>query len=147
MGRAIIRCEAVGRPTLNRRSVLAAALAASLPMAGASASTHQADLVDLMGVDGAPSPLARSLASSLISIRGYLAPSLDGREFTLTGQPPMPCQLCGAAHDAGYGLQVFTALPDPGAPMLQQVRVSGRLELDAAPPSGLRLVDARIQAA
>ena len=144
MERTIIRCEAVSQPTLGRRSVLAAALAASLPIASAGAATHQVDLADLIGSDGSSSPLARSLTPSLISVRGYLAPSLDGREFILTGQPAMPCQLCGAAHDAGYGLQVFTSLPDPGAPMLQQVQVSGRLELDT---SGLRLVDARIQAA
>lgn len=143
MERTIIRCEAVSQPTLGRRSMLVAVLAASLPIASASA-TQQTDLADLVGADGSPSPLARSLTPSLVSVRGYLAPSLDGREFMLTGQPAMPCQLCGAAHDAGYGLQVFTALPDPGAPMLQQVQVSGRLELDI---SGLRLVDARIQAA
>ena len=144
MERTVIRCEAVSQPTLGRRSVLTAVLAASLPIASASAATHQADLADLVDAEGIPSLLARLLTPSLVSVRGYLAPSLDGREFVLTAQPAMPCQLCGAAHDAGYGLQVFTALPDPDAPILQQVRVSGRLELDA---SGLRLVDARIQAA
>lgn len=146
MGRPIIRCEALGKPILNRRSVLLAVggIAAMLPAARASA--RPASLADLVGADGAPSPLARSIASSWLSVRGYLAPSLDGREFTLSEQPAMPCQLCGAAHEAGAGLMVVTAQPEAGAPALQQVVVSGRLEVDGA-LGAMRLVDARFEMA
>ena len=142
MGRPIIRCDATGSPALGRRSVLlgAGGLAAMLPAARAAA--RPASLAGLVGPDGAPSPLARSLAPSWVSVRGYLAPSLDGREFTLSEQPALPCQLCGAAHEAGAGLVVVTAQPEPGAPMLQQVLASGRLDVDQALGT-VRLVDAR----
>ena len=109
----------------------------------ARTTAHPASLADLVGPGGAPSPLARSIAPSWLSVRGYLAPSLDRREFTLSEQPALPCQLCGAVHEAGAGLMVVTAQPEAGAPAMQQVVVSGRLEVDSALGT-MRLVDARV---
>lgn len=146
MGRANIRCYAAGQPRPGRRFMLLAAVGmAALPAARAGAALRQVSLADLVTADGSASGLARSLASSQVSVRGYLAPSLDGREFALTEQPAAPCQLCGASHDAGASLTVFTALPDPGAPMLQLIQVSGRLEVDDAPGHVVRLAAAQIQ--
>ena len=146
MGRADIRCDATGQPRPGRRSILLAAVGlAALPAANAGAASRQVSLADLVTADGSASGLARSLASSQVSMRGYLTPSLDGREFALTEQPAAPCQLCGASHDAGVSLAVFTAQPEPGAPMLQLIQVSGRLEVDGAPGNAVRLAAAVIQ--
>ena len=147
MGRTNVRCDAVGnaaKPWPGRRAVLfAAAGLAAWPASRAGAATPQVAFADLVAADGSPSPLARSLASSQVSVRGYLAPSLDGQAFAFTEQPAAACQLCGATHDAGAEMLVLTDAPDAGAPMLQQVEVSGTLDVGGA----VRLVAARIQPA
>ena len=136
------RCDAVPAP--GRRSVmLAVGLAALLPAARARASIEGPGVAELVGTDGAPSARARSLAAGVVTVRGYLSPSLDGREFSLSEQPSQPCQLCGATHDLGASLAVRTAQPQPGAPALQEVVVSGRLQLSPE----FKLTDATIGAA
>lgn len=139
MAQATIRCDAV--PVPGRRALLLAA-AALLPGHRARAD-GATPLAALVGADGTASPLARGLEAQALSVRGYLSPSLDGRSFGLTEQPPMPCQLCGATHDLGASLAVRTAQPDAGALPVREVAVTGRLELSPT----LRLVDARIEAA
>lgn len=147
MGQANIRCDAVGRaatrPPGRRAVLLAAAGLAAWPAARAAAAVPQVAFADLVAADGSPSAFARSLASSQVSVRGYLAPSLDGQTFALTEQPAAPCQLCGATHGIGAEMPVLTEAPDAGAPMLQRVEVSGTLEVRGA----VRLVAARIQPA
>ena len=97
----------------------------------------------LVTADGGASPLAVSLAQTVVSVQGYLAPGLDGQTFALTEGSVLPCQLCGTVHDAGPELAVHAGAPDPDAPVFQLVRVSGRLEVEG----GLRLVDASLLAA
>ena len=131
---------------LSRRSILRvvpAVTALPLLASAAGAMTPAHAVADLVTADGTPSPLARSLARTEISVRGYLAPSLDGRVFSVTEGSVLPCQLCGAQHDAGAGLFVQTAAPNPDVPVFERVEVSGRLEID----DGVRLADARIRAA
>ena len=142
MGQANIRCDALGRPPGRRAVLLAAAGLAAWPAARASAAL-QVGFAELVAADGTPSGLARSLASSQVSVRGYLAPSLDGQAFGFTEQPAASCQLCGATHDTGAEMLVLTEAPDAGAPMLQRVEVSGTLEVGGA----VRLVAARIRPA
>lgn len=146
MGQANIRCDAVGHGASRlpgRRSVLLAVAGLAAWPATRAAAAPQVGFAELVAADGTPSGLARSLASSQVSVRGYLAPSLDGQAFALTEQPAAPCQLCGATHDIGAEVLVLTAAPDAGAPMLQRVEVSGTLEVRGA----VRLVAARIQPA
>ncbi len=137
-----VRCDAV--PTPGRRTVLlAAGLAALLPATRVRAAIEGPGIAELVGTDGAPSALARGLAAEAVTIRGYLSPSLDGREFSLSEQPSLPCQLCGATHDLSASLAVRTAQFEPGAPALQEVVVTGRLELSPE----FKLKDATIGAA
>lgn len=131
---------------LSRRSILGAVpVVAALPLLApaAGAATPSRGIADLVGADGKPSDLARSLARTDVSVRGYLAPSLDGRIFSVTEGSVLPCQLCGAQHDAGAGLTVQTSAPDADAPVFEIVDVSGRLEVDG----GVRLANACIRAA
>jgi hypothetical protein len=131
---------------LSRRSILGAVSAvAALPFLApaAGAMTPLRGIADLVGTDGGPSDLARSLARTNVSVRGYLAPSLDGRSFSVTEGSVLPCQLCGAQHDAGPGLIVHTDTLVPDAPVFEIVEVSGRLEVEGA----VRLADARIRTA
>ncbi len=133
-------------PRLGRRSLVVALSGLSaLPLfpVAAGAATSVASVADLVAADGGASPLAMSLAQTVVSVRGYLAPGLDGRTFTITDGPVLPCQLCGAVHDAGPELAVQAGAPDPDAPVFQLVRVSGRVETQG----GLRLVDASLLAA
>lgn len=143
MRRDAIRCDAVPGPALDRRSVILAlsSLAALAPAASARAGASAPGLADLAAADGSASALARSLAQTQVSVRGYLAPSLDGREFALTEGPAMPCQLCGNLHDLGSSVAVRLGAPDPNAPVFERVQVSGRLEIDSV----VRLMAARIQ--
>lgn len=137
-----VRCDAV--PAQGRRAVLlAVGLATLLPVSRANAAMDNIGLAELTGADDTPSFLAKSFGSRTINVRGYLSPSLDGREFFLSEQPPLPCQLCGATHDLGATLSVRTMQAEPAAPVLQQVIVSGRLEKLPI----LQLVDAKIRAA
>lgn len=142
MNRPALRCDHAPSPSRRTLLLAAAGLAAALPSVRAAGSPLR--LTDLVDADGSPSQAARSLASSRVSVRGYLAPSLDGRQFTMTEQPALPCQLCGASHDAGAGMELTTARPEPGAPMVQQVEASGRLLVDGGT---VRLVDAQIEVA
>ena len=131
---------------LSRRSILSAVSAvAVLPLLAsvASAMTPSPSIADLVGPDGMPSHLAWSLARTEISVRGYLAPSLDGRIFSVTEGSVLPCQLCGAQHDAGPSVIVQMDAPNANAPVFEIVEVSGRLEVDG----GVRLADARIRVA
>lgn len=144
MKRDAMRCDAVREPALGRRSVLLAlpSLAALTPMAAVRAAAPEPGLTELVGADGSATTLARSLAQTQVSVRGYLSPSLDGREFALTEGSAAPCQLCGSLHDAGSSMTVRTGEPAPGAPVFERVLVSGRLEIDGA----VRLTGACIQA-
>src|SRR5215210_496323 len=98
---AKICCHEV-MPQLDRRSVLAgiAGLITFAPVARAHAK-DEVPLANLVGPDGQASDLARSMTGQMVRIRGYLAPSLDGREFALSESSPGACQLCGAIHDPG----------------------------------------------
>lgn len=135
----VMVCDAVSAP--GRRAVLVALAGLAVHATPARADVEPA-LADLLTADGSASRLALSLAQSQVSLRGYLAPSLDGRRFELMEGSVAPCQLCGATHDAGASVTVLVADPDPSAPGSQRVRVSGRLEVEG----GVRLVSARIQA-
>lgn len=148
MSRHAIRCDFIPGPALDRRSVVLglAGLAALGPAAAARAAIAGPSLADLVAADGSASALARTLTGTEVSVRGTLAPSLDGREFTLSEESTEPCQLCGNLHDAGASVAVRTAEPDPNAPVFGRVEVSGRLEIDATVRPGLRLTAARIQA-
>lgn len=140
-----IRCHAMPGPALGRRSALLAlpGLALAPALSAAWAAPSGPGLAELVAADGSASSLARSLAGTQVRLLGYLAPSLDGREFALTEGPAAPCQLCGNLHDTGTGVAVRLGEPDLGAPVFERVQVSGRLEVDG----GVRLVSARIQAA
>lgn len=149
-----IRCHAVSPPGRRviappgRRAVLraASALAAlvALPSPGfAQPGTAALAAGDLVDADGVASALAQRLAQTIVSVRGTLAPTPDGRVFTVADGSVLPCQLCGALHDAGPSIGVETARPEPDAPAFERVQVSGRLEVGRA----VRLTDARIQAA
>ena len=142
--------DAVSRPNLHRRAVILAlsGVAALKPTVGAaSTAASEPALADLVAADGSPSALAWSLAQTQASVRGYLAPSLDGREFTLTEGPALPCQLCGDLHGVGASVVVRTGEPEPSAPAFRLVQVAGRLEVDGAQRPGIRLTSARIRAA
>lgn len=142
------RCDDPGRGP-DRRTLLAVGLAGLSGIAGmslAQAAGGELRIADLVIADGGASELARSRAGSSITLRGYLAPSLDGELFGLSERSPGICQLCGAAHDLGAALQVRTAIPDPAAPVMQPVEVSGRLAVDPVPGSAVSLQGARIRA-
>lgn len=136
----IIRCDAVRG--VDRRSVLIglAGVAGLAPAARAAPSA--AALGDLVTGEGGASGLARSLAGTIVTLRGYLAPSLDGREFPMTDASAAPCQLCGNQHEAGRAILVRVAMLD--VPVLERVEVTGRLEVDEA--GGVRLIAAGIRA-
>lgn len=127
-----------------RRTVLlglGSLAAAALDAKPVRAATTGPSIADLVTDDGRPTILAGTLADTEVSLRGYLGPSLDGREFALTEALAMPCQLCGVIHDAGGSLAVRTAALVQGAPVLDSVLVTGRLALGG----GVRLLDASIQ--
>ena len=131
-----IVCRAVA-PEISRRSVLLGlAGTAALVPAAVARPTSGPGLGDLVAGDGTASSLARSMVGTTVSLRGYLAPSLDGREFPMTEASAAPCQLCGNLHDGGASILVRADQAD--VPVLQLVEVTGRLDLDGAAP-GVRL--------
>ena len=132
-----IVCRAVA-PEISRRSVLLGLVgAAALAPAAVARPTPGPVLGDLVAGDGTASSLARSLAGTTVSLRGYLAPSLDGREFPMTEASAALCQLCGNLHDGGANILVRADGAD--VPVLQRVEVTGRLEVGEAAAPGVRL--------
>jgi hypothetical protein len=132
-------------PQLDRRSVLAgiAGLIALVPVTAASAQ-DEVPLANLVGPDGQASDLTRSMMGRTVQVRGYLAPSLDGREFALSESSPGACQLCGVIHDAGATIAVHSAAADGAPPILEPVLVEGQLAF-AGPAATVALLDAKIR--
>jgi hypothetical protein len=139
-----IRCHEVA-PQLDRRSVLAgiAGLIALVPVTSAFAH-DEVPLANLVGPDGQASDLARSVMGRTVRVRGYLAPSLDGREFALSEASPGACQLCGVIHDAGATITVRSASAEGAPPILEPVLVEGQLAI-AGPAAAPALLDAKIR--
>jgi len=115
-------------PRLDRRSVLAgiAGLIALAPLTPAAAQ-DEVPLADLVGPDGQASDLARSMTGWTVRVRGYLAPSLDGREFALSESSPGACQLCGVIHDPGATITIRSAATGDAPPIFEPVLVEGQL--------------------
>ena len=124
---AKICCHEV-MPQLDRRSVLAgmAGLITLVPLARAHAK-DELPLADLVGPNGQASDLARSMTGQTVKVRGYLAPSLDGREFALSEASPGICQLCGAIHDPGATITIRSTSTESVLPNFEPVLVEGRL--------------------
>jgi hypothetical protein len=138
-----IRCHEVA-PRLDRRSVLAgiAGLIALAPVTSAS-TQDEVPLAGLVGSDGQASDAARSAIGRTVRVRGYLAPSLDGREFALSEASPGVCQLCGVVHDAGATIAVHSASVDGAPPIFEPVLVEGQLAI-AGPAATVCVLDAKI---
>jgi hypothetical protein len=115
-------------PQLDRRSVLTgiAGLITLAPLARAHAK-DELPLADLVGSDGQASDLARSMTGQTVRIQGYLAPSLDGREFALSEFSPGACQLCGAIHDPGTTITIRSASAEGAPAIFEPVLVEGQL--------------------
>jgi hypothetical protein len=128
---------------LDRRSVLAgiAGLIALTPLAKAHAK-DELPLANLVGPDGRPSDVARSMTGQTVRVRGYLAPSLDGREFSLSEASAGACQLCGSIHDPGATITI-RSIPSEGAPpVFEPVLVEGQLAV-TEPAATVVLLDAK----
>jgi hypothetical protein len=136
-----IRCHEVS-PQLDRRSLLAgiAGLIALVPVTSASAQ-DEVPLTNLVGPEGQASDLARSMMGRTIRVRGYLAPSLDGREFALSESSPGVCQLCGVIHDPGATIKINSASSESAPSILEPVLVEGQLAV-TGPASTVALLDA-----
>jgi len=141
---ASIRCYEVS-PQLDRRAVLAgiAGLIALVPVTSASAQ-EEVPLVDLVGPEGQASDLSRSIMGRTVRVRGYLAPSLDGREFALSEASPGACQLCGAFHDPGATITINSASSQGAPPILEPVLVEGQLAV-IGPAATVALLDATVR--
>ena len=115
-------------PQLDRRSVLTgiAGLIALAPLARAYAQ-DELPLANLVGPDGQASDFARSMMGQTVRTRGYLAPSLDGREFALSEASPGACQLCGTIHDPGATITIRSASTEGIPPIFEPVLVEGQL--------------------
>jgi hypothetical protein len=139
---AKICCHEV-TPQLDRRSVLAgiAGLITLAPLARAHAQ-DELPLANLVGADGQASDLARSMTGETVRVRGYLAPSLDGREFALSESSPGACQLCGAIHDPGATITIRSAPTEGVPPIFEPVLVEGQLAV-AGPAATVALLDAK----
>ena len=139
-----LRCEEV-TPLLGRRSVLAgvATLVCLAPLSKATAGA-ETRLADLVKPDGRPSELARAMSGQMVTLRGYLAPSLDGIEFALSESSPGVCQLCGSIHEPGATVTLRTSAPSRSLPILELVQVKGRLIL-AAETTLVTVSDAEVQ--
>jgi hypothetical protein len=139
-----IRCHEVA-PQLDRRSVLAgiAGLIALVPVTSASAQ-DEVPLANLVRPDGQASDLARSVTGSTVRVRGYLAPSLDGREFTLSESSPGACQLCGVIHDPGATIKINSASSEGAPPILEPVLVGGQLMI-IGPAATVTVLDAKVR--
>jgi hypothetical protein len=140
-----ICCDEVA-PQIGRRSVLAglAGMITLAPLARAHAK-GEVGLADLVGSDGRPSDFARSKVGQTISVRGYLAPSLDGFEFALSEASPGVCQLCGATHDPGRTMTIRSSSAESSLPTFELVQVEGRLTVPEAVDT-MRLLDAKVRA-
>jgi hypothetical protein len=130
-------------PQLDRRSVLAgiAGLITLAPLASAHAK-DELPLANLVGPDGQASDLAWSMTGQTVKIRGYLAPSLDGREFPLSESSPGACQLCGAIHDPGVTITIRSASTEGALPIFEPVVVEGQLAV-TGPAATVVLLDAK----
>jgi hypothetical protein len=139
---ATICCHEVV-PQLDRRSVLAgiAGLITLIPLASAHAR-DELPLASLVGPDGQASDLARSMTGQAVRIRGYLAPSLDGREFALSESSPGACQLCGTIHDPGATITIRSASTEGLSPIFEPVLVEGQLAV-TGPAATVALLDAK----
>jgi hypothetical protein len=139
---AKICCQEV-TPQLDRRSVLAgiAGLITLAPLASAHAK-DELPLANLVGPNGQASDLARSMTGQTIRVRGYLAPSLDGRAFALSEASPGACQLCGAIHNPGATITIRSASSEGAPPIFEPVLVEGQLAL-TGPPATVVLLDAK----
>jgi hypothetical protein len=140
-----IRCAEVV-PQIGRRSVLAglAGMITLAPLAGAHAK-GEISLSDLVRSDGRPSDFARSKAGQTITVRGYLAPSLDGFEFALSEASPGVCQLCGATHDPGRTMIIRSSSAESSLPTFELVQAEGRLKVPEAADT-MSLLDAKVRA-
>ena len=141
--RLTIRCDEVS-PLLGRRSVLAglATFITLVPLAGARTQSLTR-LADLIGRDGQASELARSMVGRTILVRGYLAPSLDGVEFSLSEASAGACQLCGNSHDPGATITIRTNSPASALPAFELVQAQGRLLITET--SVVSLADVQVQ--
>ena len=111
------------------------------PLARARAK-DELPLANLVGPDGRASDLARSMTGQMVRIRGYLAPSLDGREFALSESSPGACQLCGAIHDPGATITIRSASTEGVPPTFEPVLVEGQLAV-TGPAATVTLLDAK----
>ncbi|MBO1907810.1 hypothetical protein J4G37_23240 [Microvirga sp. 3-52] len=139
---AKICCHEV-TPQLDRRTVLAgiAGLITLAPLASAHAR-DELPLASLVGPDGQTSDLARSMTGRTIRVRGYLAPSLDGREFSLSESSPGTCPLCGAIHDPGATITIRSASTEGTLPILEPVLLEGQLAV-TGPAATVVLLEAK----
>ncbi|MBL0407238.1 hypothetical protein JKG68_25240 [Microvirga aerilata] len=139
---ATICCHEVV-PQLDRRSVLTgiAGLITLAPLASAHAK-DELPLASLVGPDGQASHLARSMSGQTVRVRGYLAPSLDGREFALSEASPGACQLCGTIHDPGATITIRSAPTESVPPIFEPVLVEGQLAV-TGPAATVALLDAK----
>ena len=130
-------------PQLNRRSVLAGitGLITLAPLASAHAKDELL-LANLVRLDGQASDLARSMTGQTVRLRGYLAPSLDGREFALSESSPGACQLCGAIHNPGATITIRSASTEGALPIFKPVLLEGQLEV-TGPAATVVLLDAK----
>jgi hypothetical protein len=140
---AKICCHEV-MPQLNRRSVLAGitGLITLAPLASAHAKDELL-LANLVGPDGQASDLTRSMTGQTVRLRGYLAPSLDGREFALSESSPCACQLCGAIHDPGATITIRSGSTEGALPIFEPVLLEGQLVVIGGPAATVVLLDAK----
>ncbi|MBM1174825.1 hypothetical protein [Microvirga arabica] len=130
-------------PQLDRRSVLTgiAGLITLAPLARAYAQ-DELPLANLVGPDGQASDLARSMTGQTVRVRGFLAPSLNGREFALSESSPGACQLCGTIHDPGAKITIRSASTEGVPPIFEPVLVEGQLAV-TGPATTVVLLDAK----
>jgi hypothetical protein len=82
------------------------------------------------------------MTGQAVRIRGYLAPSLDGREFALSESSPGACQLCGTIHDPGATITIRSASTEGVSPIFEPVLVEGQLAV-TGPAATVALLDAK----
>jgi hypothetical protein len=129
------------RRILGRRAAILActAIVAATPTRAAT-TTPLRDLYDEAG--SAPSPLAKRLEGSRVTLTGLVAPVPTAAPGWLAlGEAALvPCQLCGGAHDWPTGV---VAVHAPGLPHIAdpytRVTLTGVLDLGEAAraPTGL----------
>jgi hypothetical protein len=76
-----------------------------------------------------------------VRVRGYLAPSLNGREFALSEASPGACQLCGTIHDPGATITIRSAPTEDVPPIFESVLVEGQLTV-TEPTATVALLEA-----